>query len=225
MSNFSIPAISAPFGGRAKPADPALRRSKQILAVLLTAWVTVPYYLIQRWPLMPVSCMEVGILDRAVPFREGMVWPYLSLYLLLPLAPLGLTTRHQMRRFATDLAVITLISHLVFALWPTRVARPEEVASDPAYRLVIAADNSLNACPSLHASLAVYSALWCHRLLHGWARRLRPALWAWTFAILYATLAVRQHVVTDLLAGTALAAAAYATSSWWARKTGWKRGG
>jgi hypothetical protein len=211
----------------ADPADDAEWQSKLVLAVLLTLWVTVPYYLLQRWVFFPVHDMQPGPIDRVVSFREEMAWLYLSLYLLVPLAPLGLTTRCQVRRFALDLAVITLISHLTFVLWPTRVARPAGEASDHAYRLVLAVDNSLNACPSLHASLAVYSALWCHRLLRGRRRAglLRLALWMWTLAILYATLGLRQHVLADLLAGTSLAATVYALPERQRRRSHWPRRG
>jgi hypothetical protein len=220
MTTISISGISTLSARHSGSANPSLWQSKLVLAILLTAWVTVPYYLLQHWVFMPVRCMEPGPIDRAVHAQEEWAWLYLSLFLLLPLAPLALKTRHQVRRFATELAVITMISRLIFALWPTRVVRPVEEASDVAYRLVIATDNSLNACPSLHTSLAVYSALWCHRLLRG--RRLvgllRTVLWIWTFAILYATLGVRQHVLTDLLAGTALAAATYGASAWWTER-------
>ncbi len=69
-----------------------------------------------------------------------------------------------------------------------------------------AADASGNACPSLHAAFAVFSAVWIGRLL----RRLgAPVLFhaanlCWCAGILYSTIATRQHVAVDLYAGTLL---------------------
>jgi hypothetical protein len=193
---------------------PSLWRRKLVLATLLTLWVSVPYYALERWMFFPARVLEPGPIDRAVPFVQGTAWLYLSLYLLLPIAPIALATRRDVRRFALDIAVIALVSHLIFLFCPTSVARPNVTPSDFAYRLVIGVDRPLNACPSLHASLAVYSALWCDRLLRArvGAWLLRIGLWTWTLAILYATLALRQHVLVDLLAGAALATMVFVAS-------------
>lgn len=197
-------------------------RAKLILAALLTLWVSVPYYLLQHCVFFPVRVLEPWAIERAIPFAQVMAWPYLSLFLFLALAPLAVTTTPEMRRFAVDIAVIALVSHLVFLFWPTSVARQDEAATDYAYRLVVSASNTLNAFPSLHASLAVYAALWCGSLRG--ARRGAflgaLAIWLWVLVILYATLAARQHVLMDLLAGAALAAFVFAVSGRWERAIG-----
>ena len=213
LSSSDRVAERTPRAERVRP----LWRRKLVLATLLTLWVSGQYYSLQRWVFFPVHTIEASALDRAIPFAEKFAWLYLSLYLLLPLAPLALPAREDVRRFAVDVAIIALLSHLMFALWPTSVSRPDEATADFAYRLVIGVDRPLNACPSLHASLAVYSALWCGRLLGrrrgAWLGRL--VLWMWTLAILYATIALRQHVLMDLLSGAVLAALVYVVSGMW----------
>ncbi len=189
-------------------------QSKLVLAVFLLLWVSVPYFGIQRWTFFPVRVMQPGPIDRAIPFFEETAWLYLSIYLLVAVVVWALPTPRDLGRFGLDAAFITLVSHLIFLFCPTSVTRPSEPATDLAYRLVVQVDQSLNACPSLHASMGVYSALWCHRLAAG--RRAawlyRAGAWTWTLAILYATLAVRQHVLTDLLAGAFLATVVFAVS-------------
>jgi hypothetical protein len=195
----------------------SLWRRKLVLSTVLTLMVSVPYYGNQHWPLFPATVMEPTAIDRAIPFVEGTSWIYLSYFLLLPIAVIAIPTSRDMNRFALDVAFIAILSSLVFMFYPTAVERPSGPATDLAYRLVLAVDAPTNACPSLHASLGLYSALWCHRLLAGWraAWLWRAGLWAWTTGILYATLALRQHVLADLLAGGSLAAVVYAMSGRW----------
>jgi membrane-associated phospholipid phosphatase len=233
----------------------SLGQQKLCLAVILTAWVSVPYYALQRCAFLPVRSMEPGWIDRVIPFEQQLAWLYLSLFLLIAIAPVWLSRSCDVRRYAVDLAIIALVSHAVFLFWPTKVQRPSGEVTDFAYGLIVGADNSLNAWPSLHASLAIYSVLWCEQLLRrpatssqarsasdgtgraipslalracgticpmgviwwgeagawGW----RAGLWLWTLAILYATLALKQHVLVDLLAGAALAGAVFAGSGLW----------
>ncbi len=69
-------------------------------------------------------------------------------------------------------------------------------------------DASGNACPSLHVAFAVFTAVWFGHLLRqmkagGLARSLN---WLWCAGILYSTIATRQHVALDVLAGAVLGA-------------------
>jgi membrane-associated phospholipid phosphatase len=187
-----------------------LWRTRLVLAVLLTLWITIPYYGLQRLELFAVHQMSPSSFDRAVPFAQSMAWPYLSMFVLLILAPCGLSSPCAIRRFVMDFFLLGLVSSVIFLFWPTSAPRPviDEV-HDPLYAVILATDSPRNACPSLHASMTVYSALWCLLLLRGHSRRRAILGWgcvlAWTLVILYATIATRQHVLVDLLAGAALA--------------------
>src|SRR5699024_7375846 len=69
-------------------------------------------------------------------------------------------------------------------------------------------DSSGNACPSMHVAFAVLTMLWLRRLLvriHG------PAVmhwlnYGWGLLIIWSTLALKQHLAIDVLAGAALGA-------------------
>ena len=179
--------------------------AKLLLTVGLAAWISVPYFVLQRWVLFPVTRMPAFALDRGVPFVPAAAWLYLSLYLLVPLPPLLTSEAAMLRRFAAGIVVIGLTASVAFLLVPTVTERPDVPSgTDPAFRLVRAADTAGNACPSLHAALAVFAGLAGDRMLRtspvGW----RIALWGWVVAILGATLATKQHVVLDLVAGAAL---------------------
>jgi len=179
--------------------------------LVLTLWISIPYYWIERAAVFPPVTMPALFLDHAIPFVPFMVWPYLSLYPMLMIAPALLHHSASVRRFVVDFFCFSAISLAVFFFFPTRVERPDCVQIDPLYHQLVQIDAPLNACPSLHASMAVYSALWCVSLLRSTRFGLAGAIGVglWTLAILYATLAIRQHVLLDLVAGTALALAAF----------------
>jgi membrane-associated phospholipid phosphatase len=186
-----------------------LGRQKFLLAVVLNLLVAVPYYTVQRVVFFTPVMLEPGPVEHAIGFDGRAAVLYLSIFLLIPLAPLVMTTPRQLWVYARDVALIGLVSNAIFVFWPTGVARPESAVPNPLYALIVGADRPLNACPSVHASLTVYSALCCGQLLRG--RRLWAlAAWTWAVAILYATLLLQQHVLVDLVAGAALAAAVFA---------------
>jgi membrane-associated phospholipid phosphatase len=61
----------------------------------------------------------------------------------------------------------------------------------------------------MHVAIAIFSAIWLEHLLRG-ARApvaLRALNAAWFLAIAWSTLAVKQHVVLDVLAGALLGVA------------------
>ncbi len=71
------------------------------------------------------------------------------------------------------------------------------------------ADLAGNACPSLHVAFAVFAGIWLDRQLREIRLRRRIARrinWLWCFGIVYSTIAVRQHVALDALAGAVLGA-------------------
>ena len=67
-------------------------------------------------------------------------------------------------------------------------------------------DAAGNACPSLHVAFAVFSGMWLERVLKAirasWVLRVLNV--AWCAGITYATLATKQHVVVDVVAGALL---------------------
>jgi membrane-associated phospholipid phosphatase len=81
-------------------------------------------------------------------------------------------------------------------------------------------DASGNACPSLHVAFAVFTLGWLHRLLHemGAGLTIKTVNWLWCAAIVYSTIATRQHVVLDVVAGAALGAIIVTANLLWLRR-------
>ena len=203
--------------------SPALMRrlrtllaQKLWMALGLNLLVSIPYFALQHVVLRPVTWVPASALDRAIPFSETSVWLYQSLYLLMPVAPMLMIHATQLRRYALGMLTMSLGANVVFLAFPTTIVRPDPAGASTVYRTLVHYDAPLNAFPSLHAAFAIFSALCCiaisreMRLACGWS----AAAWLWALAILYATLATKQHVALDLAGGALLAALASPLALW-----------
>jgi hypothetical protein len=181
-------------------------RFKLVAGSALIVGFLTPYLLVQRCHLLPPTPMPISGLDRWIGFRPGLVWLYESLWLYLPIAPWLMARRTDLESYCRVLAGMSLFAFAVFLFWPTSVARPPAPPEFVAFRLLTAIDGPVNACPSLHAAMAVFSGV----CIHATFRRLgAPGILtflsaAWGAAILYATLATKQHMAADVAAGAAL---------------------
>jgi len=186
----------------------------------LSLGICLPYFLLQRVRLFPLRTAPATELDARIAFDPDWLGVYLSLALLVPLAPLLARHRDELARYARGLALLCAAAFTCFLLVPVEGPRPEAPAGHAAYALLAHVDRPSNSLPSLHAGLAVYSILFALRVLRdaqGPRGRFATGALAWTWGALIAasTLATKQHWVLDLPAGALLAGAAHA----WAWRT------
>ena len=194
---------------------------KLALTVALSVGFCVPYFLLQHYPLLAPRAVPVTPLDRWIAFNPDWVWAYQSVYLLMPLPAWLVIERADLQRYVSGFIVMSVVGFAVFALYPVASPRPEAVPDHVGYQLLRAYDGTLNCLPSLHAGLAVFAALFGHAALAPTLSRrhaliYRLATTAWLAAILYATLATKQHWAVDLPAGILLA---WAVHRWVWRRT------
>lgn len=163
------------------------------------------YFLLLNFPVFPVREMPVTVLDRLIAFQPDALPLYLSLYLYVLIAPWLLDNKRDLDACCLAMSGLCLAGLVIFLFWPTAIPRPDSAAYQP----LIAVDKPGNACPSLHAAFAVFSAICIDRLARHLGDRglVRSLSWLWCLGILYATLATKQHVAVDLVAGTVLGSA------------------
>jgi len=165
------------------------------------------YFYLLKVPAYPTTVMPVISLDRLIGFQPLALPMYLSLWVYVSLPPVLLATRRALYGYGLAMAGMCLAGLIVFYFWPTAVpAANIDWAQYPGVAFLKAMDAAGNACPSLHVATAVFSGIWLHHLL----RRFGAPLWililnsTWCIGIVYSTLATRQHVAVDVLAGLAL---------------------
>ena len=165
------------------------------------------YFLIANHPLFAVTVMPRTSLDRLIEFEPWALWIYASLWIYVSLAPGLIDDRRELISYALAALCLSLAGMTVFVLWPT--AAPQagvDWAHYPSYAFLKKADAARNAFPSLHVAFSVFSGLWIDRVLRrtGSPAATRALNAAWALAIIYSTLATKQHVVLDAAAGAVL---------------------
>jgi membrane-associated phospholipid phosphatase len=188
----------------------------------LAAGICVPYFGLQAGAWLPARPAPGTALDAAIPFAPAWAPIYLSVCGLVPLFPLLTAERESLLRFARGLVWLCVPSFLFFALLPIEGPPRDAATGAGSYGWLTSVDTPRNAFPSLHAGLTVFC------LLYGWqalGRHLaRPgraafalAAVAWGAAILFSTLATKQHWAVDVAAGALLGALAHRLG--WGRAT------
>ena len=128
-----------------------------------------------------------------------------------------LPTRVRLLNFGFWIGIMSLFALSIF-YWLPNAVPPASIdwALYPGMAFLKGVDAAGNACPSMHVAATVYSSFWLFWLMRevrlGWRAQSAQVLWG--VAIVYSTMATKQHVSLDVLAGT-LTGIVFAWSSRW----------
>jgi len=169
----------------------------------------VVYFWLLNHPRFPVTTVPRIFIDRMIPFQPGALTLYLSLWIYVTIAPALLRFPREFVSYAVSATILSVIGFAIFVVWPTAVPKAEvDPILLPSLSQLKAVDASGNAFPSLHVAFAVFTALWFGRLLREMQAGIfiRAFNWVWCIAIVYSTMAIRQHVALDAISGALLGA-------------------
>lgn len=179
----------------------------------------IGYFEVLRHPVRPVTTMPLTALDALIPFQPAWLVAYLSLWFYVGIAPGLLLGFRTLVVYGAWISALSLTGLACFYFWPTAVpvSAPIDVALHPAFAMLQGVDAAGNACPSLHVAASMFTAVWlAHVLRRTGAPPLLHALNAlWFLAIAYSTMAIRQHVVLDVMSGVLLGLAFALPSLHW----------
>lgn len=162
------------------------------------------YFAVLRNPLFPVTVMPLTWLDTAIPVTSLAFPFYASLWVYASLPVAFMKHMRPMLLFGLWMAAMCLLSLGIFWLLPTGVpSAGVDWRLYPEMAVIKDVDTGGNACPSLHVASAVFAAVWLARIFQqiGAPTVVRWLNWLQCLAILWSTVATRQHVVLDVLAG------------------------
>ncbi|HEY4214619.1 MAG TPA: phosphatase PAP2 family protein [Steroidobacteraceae bacterium] len=165
----------------------------------------VGYFYLQLNPSGPPTVMPLTPLDELIPLQPQWLMVYVSLFIYVGTGPGLQGSVRDLVEYAVSLTVLGLLGLLFFYLWPTQTPGVDANESR-VFALLHQVDASGNACPSMHVAAAMFTAVRIQDVLSRvkvpwWLRSLN---WAWCLAIIYSTLAVKQHVAVDAVAGALL---------------------
>lgn len=174
--------------------------------VFMTVFFIVYLHLLHH-PIFHVTLMPLTPIDHWIGFEPWSLSIYLTLWVYVSLPPALIRSKRVLFAYGAAIGMVCLIGLIIFWLWPTVVPAPQiDWAQFPGFDALKNVDGTGNACPSLHVATAVFSGFWLHRLL----RLIRVPTWLlifnalWCAAIVYSTMATKQHVFLDAAAGVVL---------------------
>lgn len=187
------------------------------LYLFLTIVFCLPYFTIQRVVWLHPHTFSLGYIDQAIGFHPNAIYAYQSAYLLIPMFPFLATRREELFRFMRGFLGLCAVCFITFLVFPVLGPRPEHAQGNWMTQVVFSYDKNLNAFPSLHAGLAVYSVLFGFSLTRGCQdlRWLAMIGTLWAGVIMVSTVATRQHYFVDLPPAVVMA--------WIAHRWAWSR--
>jgi len=190
----------------------------KIVGISAFMWLFfIGYFHTLRNPAYPVFEMPLTPLDALVPFQPETLLVYGSLWFYVGIAPGLLLRVRELVAYGLWAAALCGCGLVFFYFWPTAVPAPDvDVSAYAGFAVLQGVDAAGNACPSLHVATAIFTAIWIDRLIRivGAPAAWRWANGIWVLAIAWSTVAIRQHVVLDAVAGTVLGTAFAALSIW-----------
>ena len=217
--------MTATASNQARPwtAEIALRMRRLFLlklgGTIAFTWIFfIGYFQLLRHPTQQPITMPLTALDLLIPFQPYTLVAYLSLWFYIGFAP-GLQRNFaELVVFGLWEAALCLSGLAVFYVLPTAVpALTFDVSGFPGFAMLQGVDATGNAFPSMHVAVAIFTAMHVEDVLRRarvpWTLRLLNVLWF--LAIAWSTLAVRQHVVLDVIGGAMLGMAFAVPSLRW----------
>ncbi len=179
-----------------------LRDRVAVYVLVLLPWLAT-YGAVQLLGLPPDAFSMELALEARWPVLEWSEAVYASCYLLVPLVPLVLQTRAELRRFAIRGLVATAVVGLLWLLLP--VVAPHRPFEPQGWlgRLLLqerAASTGMAAFPSFHVLWALIAA----DALAARSRAWKWAGWTWALAISASAVTAGMHALADVVAAAAL---------------------
>lgn len=186
------------------------------IAVFFAAYI----YLLKN-PAYPVTEIPAIWLDDIITLQPAALPFYLSLWLFVSLPPMLMTSRLAIIEFGIWIGAMCLAGLAIFYFWPSAVS-PVVTNWDqhPGMAFLKGIDAAGNACPSLHVATALFSCLWLFRMIPALKLGRAPlfVISTWCTAIVYSTMATKQHMALDVIAGIILSLAFFLPYAWVKRK-------
>ncbi|WP_076997546.1 phosphatase PAP2 family protein [Variovorax sp. KK3] len=191
----------------------------KFIGVSVFTWLFfIGYFELLRHPAHSVFVMPLTTLDTLIPFQPEMLIAYFSLWLYVGVAPGLQANFKELVVYGLWVGALCLTGLGLFLLLPTQVPAGMAGVSDfPGFSLMQGMDAPGNACPSMHVAVAMFTVIRIDDVFRQ-ARAplsLRWVNWLWFAAIAWSTLAVKQHVLLDVLAGALLGIAFAVPSLRW----------
>lgn len=154
-------------------------------------------------------------IDRLIPFNKYFIIPYVLWYLYVAIFMVYYCIYNEKKYFKilTAINLGMLISYAIYFVYPTTVPRPVFDAGSGLigwlFKWLYSRDNPYNCFPSIHVINTLIIAIYVQRDVH-FNKYIKAVSVITACAIIYSTMAIKQHVVADVISASGIACALYA---------------
>jgi membrane-associated phospholipid phosphatase len=181
---------------------------RTVISTSVLTWIFfIGYFFVQRHPVYAPLLMPRTRLDLLIPFQPAAIVAYVSLWVYVGVGPGLQRTLREFAVYGLWLSALCAAGLVIFYFVPTQIPLATVSATRfPGFEMLHRVDEAGNACPSMHVAVAIFTAVRVNSSL----RLMRVPLpvralnVTWFILIAYSTLATKQHVVLDVLAGAIL---------------------
>lgn len=167
----------------------------------------VGYFHFQAHQYFTITPLYFSDIDMLIPFHISFLYIYLSLWIYIGLTPNLMKNFKELLFYGFYALLLGAIGMLFYAFYPTIVVQNIELWKGiPEMMELKKSDNGGNAFPSLHVAFALFGSIWLREQL---IQMKAPLIFyiisgLWAAGIIYSTLAIKQHLIIDAVAGIVL---------------------
>lgn len=147
-------------------------------------------------------------LDNVFPFVPGMVYIYMSFYIVIIVSVLFIKTEEQFNRIYASIIGTLLFTYPIFYFFPAYYPVPAfetNTFTTKFLKWCFEADVPNNTFPSLHVSLSFTVAF----AIKHYRKKLGIVYMIWAIGITLSTIMIRKHFLIDTFSGIVVAAFSY----------------
>lgn len=176
-----------------------------IVQILLFTFVYVP---LNRYQIFTPVTVKKTWIDHQIKLKPWAIWIYLSIYPVLMGAFWTMQGIQELNRFLYAFSFLLIFSGLIFLFLPTTINRDTINTNGFSSQFLTKFrqwDKPYNCLPSLHVSSAIFFVLVCSIS----NPKVFYAASVWALALVWSTLATKQHYGWDIIAGIAAGLATF----------------
>jgi membrane-associated phospholipid phosphatase len=180
---------------------------KAVGTILFTVIFFKIYFYLLKNSFFTITLIPLCIVDQCINFQPYFLYVYLSLWIYVSLVPALMSNKKELFYYGIYIALLCFVGIVIYVIFPTII--PQSGINwnlYPEFAFLKTVDSAGNAFPSMHVATALFSFFWLHRMLKQMSAP-KFLLWInllWCLAIIYSTMAIKQHLFLDVFGGLIL---------------------
>lgn len=180
-----------------------------LTSILLVAFQCIIFFLTK--PFINDPYILGSAVDNVIPYIPHFIWIYVFWYFMLFAVPYYIASKNEtsLYKYITTYIITTVISGIIFVVFPNTVIRADVQGTDIANKLVniiyIMDTPAINCLPSIHCLFSYLFILAVFDAKKDTSTLMKIIITILSILVVLSTLFIKQHVIYDAIASLILA--------------------